>query len=289
MKAMRSAILILTVAGVAGCDGDVVSPAATGVEVGSAFATSSGTPGRLTVCSVPGVTEFSPNGATWGPAPSAGVLGAPYGAVLPGSSWIGPYLNSGTVAAVAPGTFYFRTSFTLPAGATGVSLSGMVHADNWATFSLNGTRFFAQPAAVEYSMFQDPPDLFSTSRGFVDGVNVVSATLVNAAGGADNVPSSTALDFCYTVSYVVPAAPTTPPTTPNPPSTGDGGRRDERGDRNDGDRHDRGDDDHGDRDRGDRDDHHDDDDRRDGRGDRDRRDGHDDRGGRDTKNSGGRD
>ena len=35
----------------------------------------------------------------------------PYGAVLPGSSWVGPFLNSGIVQASQPGTFFFRQTW----------------------------------------------------------------------------------------------------------------------------------------------------------------------------------
>jgi hypothetical protein len=197
MKAIRLAVTALSLSALAGCDGVVDAPVPTAEETLSVPTAAAPVPDEtITICSDPSRTELSYDGATWIPAFATGPQYAPYGTQIPGSTWVAPYPQAGIVS-VPPGTFFFRTAFTLPADVKNATLSGLVHADNQATFFLNGVQFFQQQPVVAYANFQDPVDAFSTSRDLVAGLNVVRVQLVN--GGTE--PSTTALDFCYTVSY----------------------------------------------------------------------------------------
>ena len=89
----------------------------------------------------------------------------------------------------------YETSFTLPAGATNVTLSVEVLADNRAEVSLNGIAFGAQSGCYGFS---GPPTTFTTTTGFVPGVNTLSFDVANP-GNCSAGPSG--LDFVATVTY----------------------------------------------------------------------------------------
>ncbi len=90
----------------------------------------------------------------------------------------------------------YETTFTLPAGATDAAVSVRVLADNRAEVSLNGTAFGAQEGCLG---FQGSPSTFSTTTGFVPGVNTLSFKVANPAEGCGAGPSG--LDFVATVTY----------------------------------------------------------------------------------------
>ena len=115
----------------------------------------------------------------------------------PGSNWISHSTEAATGQAASEATTY-ETTFTLPAGATSPTLSVTLHADNRATVSLNGTEFGSQPTGCPFSNFQGAPDTFSTSTGFVEGVNTLTITVENptSCGGGP-----TGLNFVATVNY----------------------------------------------------------------------------------------
>jgi hypothetical protein len=132
---------------------------------------------------------------------AATIVNSPYpgawAAAQPGSNWV----SQSTAAAAgqsASETATYETTFTLPAGATSPTLSVTLHADNRAIVSLNGTVFGSQPTGCPFSNFQGAPDTFSTSTGFVEGVNTLTITVENptSCGGGP-----TGLNFVATVSY----------------------------------------------------------------------------------------
>ena len=200
MKAIRMAlrfgVATLIIGALAACEGPLEAPVpvteSVSAPVAAALATES-----FTICSSPETTELSYDQVTWIPAFPGGPAFAPYGAQIPGSQWVGPYPAS-TMFSSAPNSYTFRTTFTLPADVRQATLSGAVHADNAATFYLNGEQFFEQSPVVAYANFQDPADEFFTRRDLVEGLNVVRVELIN--GGTE--PTTTGLDFCLTVSYV---------------------------------------------------------------------------------------
>jgi hypothetical protein len=202
MKSTRLRICVLALATLAACKGggETTAPVTESLSAPSAAAPATLT--SQTICSDPSTTELSYDGESWIPAFRAFPTDdqyAPYGTAAPGSVWVGPFPMSGITNQTEPGTYFFRTTFTLPEDVKNARLAGVVHADNQATFYLNGEQFFQQQPPIAYSSFQDPIDPFDTRRDLVDGLNVVRVQLVN--GGAN--PSTTALDFCYTVSYML--------------------------------------------------------------------------------------
>ena len=145
----------------------------------------------------------------------AWVIAHPAYTVIPGTNYVG--FNNvnclGSPSMAGAGSTVFETSFTLPAGATGVSLQLAVRADNGFMVALNGgTPFGTQwaypndPCGATFSGSAYPtPPSFTVTSGFVTGVNTVSFTVDNC-----NTPSSTGVDFIGTVSYnrasVLPAS-----------------------------------------------------------------------------------
>jgi hypothetical protein len=90
-----------------------------------------------------------------------------------------------------PGTSipqFFQTTFQVPQGCQGPTLTVAVHADNVATVFLNGTEIGSQPDLEDISNFQNPADLFTTAGPFLVGVN----TLTFRVG---NYTNKLALDF----------------------------------------------------------------------------------------------
>lgn len=110
------------------------------------------------------------------------------------SQWIS-YSPSGASGSPATLQTTYETTFTLPAGATNAALTVKVLADNRAELSLNGTVFGAQTGCFGFS---GPPSTFTTTIGFVPGVNTLSFNVANPSScGAG--PSG--LDFVATVTY----------------------------------------------------------------------------------------
>lgn len=168
-------------------------------------------------------TVCSGEGNGWVVTPKNPTWAAAVGA----SSWVGKTATSSTNYTRSAVDAY-TSSFTIPSGATGISISGKVLVDNDVTIAVNGNARF-------YSTFPgagDPPptyvypvglpdnrtfpnfttvggNSFGTSAGFTTGNNTVTFTVYNDDNKnppADNNPSG--LSFCYDVSYT-PAPPVT--------------------------------------------------------------------------------
>jgi hypothetical protein len=142
-------------------------------------------------------------------------------------TYVGPSPTSnvnytpGPVNPTSYGTYV--STFTLPAGATGVSISGNVLVDNDVTLNVNGNATFfgtfpggGNPGAFLYPAnapdnrtlpnFQTAGGLaFGTNAGFVGGNNTVNFVVFNDNNpNTANVPANTnptGLSFCYTVTY----------------------------------------------------------------------------------------
>jgi hypothetical protein len=90
-----------------------------------------------------------------------------------------------------PGTSipqFFQTTFQVPQGCQGPTLTVAVNADNVATVFLNGIQIGTQPDVEDHASFQNPPDLFTSSGPFLVGIN----TLTFRVG---NYTNQLALDF----------------------------------------------------------------------------------------------
>ena len=133
------------------------------------------------------------------------------------SQWIS-YSPNGAGGSPATLSTTYETTFTLPAGATSPELSVTLRADNRAAVSLNGTEFGAQGGCFG---FQGTAATFSTTTGFVAGVNTLRFTVANPAECSAG-PSG--LNFVATVTYEevtdrdedgVPDAADNCPDTPN--------------------------------------------------------------------------
>ena len=111
------------------------------------------------------------------------------------SQWVS-YSPGGANGSPATLQTTYETTFTLPAGATNASLTVEVLADNRAELSLNGTVFGAQTGCFGFS---GPPSTFTTTTGFVSGVNTLSFDVANPAAGCGAGPSG--LDFVATVTF----------------------------------------------------------------------------------------
>lgn len=110
------------------------------------------------------------------------------------SQWVS-YAPGGASGSPSTLATTYETSFTLPAGATNVALSVSVLADNRAEVSLNGIALGAQSGCYGFS---EPASTFTTTSGFVPGVNTLSFDVANPANcGAG--PSG--LDFVATVTF----------------------------------------------------------------------------------------
>ncbi|MEK6321317.1 MAG: hypothetical protein AABN33_06495 [Acidobacteriota bacterium] len=90
-----------------------------------------------------------------------------------------------------PGTSipqFFQTTFQVPAGCQGPTLTVAVHADNVATAFLNGIQIGTQPDVENVASFHNPAELFTSAGPFLVGVN----TLTFRVG---NYSNQLALDF----------------------------------------------------------------------------------------------
>lgn len=83
---------------------------------------------------------------------------------------------------------FFQTTFQVPAGCNGPTLTVALHADNVGTVFLNGTQIGTQQDLEIVANFQDPADVFTTTGPFLVGVN----TLTFKVGNYTNL---LALDF----------------------------------------------------------------------------------------------
>ena len=128
-----------------------------------------------------------------------------YAAPIGDGAWIGPVPINPEVGAqfvIDHGTYEFQTKFSLPLGARGEKLSGSVHADDRAIFSLNGVEFFRQGLDF-YPNHDEPAETFSVQSGFLPGENTVTIDLVNTYpfwAPESTGPDAAALTFCYTVT-----------------------------------------------------------------------------------------
>lgn len=135
--------------------------------------------------------SFSGNGE---PRPATIVSTHPAWALpLSPSKWVS---HSSSAAGGESSTY--QTTFTLPAGATSRTLSVTLHADNRAIVSLNGTVFGSQPTGCPFENFQGSPDTFSTSTGFVEGLNTLTIVVENPSACGSG---PTGLNFVATVTY----------------------------------------------------------------------------------------
>lgn len=138
----------------------------------------------------------------------AWVVAHPAYTVIPGTNYVGfdntNCLGWGSVGGAGATTF--RTQFTVPAGATNVSLQLSVRADNGFTVSLNGGSPFATDApypfppcgATFYGPAYPTAPTFTVGSGFATGVNTLDFVVDNCG-----TPGSTGLDFLGTVTYTL--------------------------------------------------------------------------------------
>lgn len=158
-----------------------------------------------------GLAAICAAGNSTGPA---WVVAHPAYTVIPGTNYVG-FNNTncwGWPTLGGTGSTVFRTTFTLPAGATGVSLQLSVRADNGFMVDLNGGTLFGtsyaypnDPCGATFSggAYPTAPS-FTLTTGFVPGVNTLDFTVDNCV-----TASSTALDFLGMVSYTpAPVLPT---------------------------------------------------------------------------------
>lgn len=141
-----------------------------------------------------------------------GVWAAP----ITGSVWVGKTATAGTVGRPRLGNDVYTTSFSVPAGATNIAISGNVLADNDVVINGGGGQILSTgvgpyPAntpdassTTNFTTVGGQP--FSRNTGFVAGSeNSVTFTVYNDDDpNANGNPSG--LSFCYTVTYT--AAPT---------------------------------------------------------------------------------
>jgi hypothetical protein len=116
-----------------------------------------------------------------------------YAAALPHSVWVA----ENTSGESPFGDRQYRTTFSLPSDAAGITMSGEVMADNHAAVSLNGTQIFEQPERFVMENFTEAHP-FSATSGFTPGAaNTLSFTVWNG----DEPLGAAALNFCVTVTY----------------------------------------------------------------------------------------
>jgi hypothetical protein len=115
---------------------------------------------------------------------------------IPGANWISVQANGNGPDNT---TNIYSTSFTLPVGFTGPSLSISILADDQATVFLNGHFVGGQPFPNTNPNYTNPPSVFSTSNAafFLTGQNVLEITSFNQ----NDVPPTnpTGIDFIATV------------------------------------------------------------------------------------------
>jgi hypothetical protein len=128
------------------------------------------------------------------------------------SEWISPLVNqsnSNTSGVAAAGSVTYVTTFTLPTGFTGASLSITLLADDWATISLNGnSAFYTGSNAGQWTT-----DNVVTISGAVlselqAGTNTLQFVVANTGnGGSDAGGHSTGLDAQVSLGYSASAVP----------------------------------------------------------------------------------
>ena len=120
----------------------------------------------------------------------------PLYSLIPGTNYISSSADSTGFPFT---TVRYRTTFQLPEGFSGPSITVDIHADNAATIFLNGTQIGQQTQAEIPPNFQDPAESYSTSSAslFHSGTNVMEFDIRNF-----NDP--TAFDYRAVVSYTAP-------------------------------------------------------------------------------------
>lgn len=110
-----------------------------------------------------------------------------YAAPIGTSTWVSPNPQRSGASAT------MRTSFTVPPDAVAPTLSGLMHADNWAAVNVNGTTVASQPQSCQLvDNFRDPPEPFSAPLH--PGANTLTFEL-------HNCDEPIGLDFEAAVSY----------------------------------------------------------------------------------------
>jgi hypothetical protein len=114
---------------------------------------------------------------------------------IPGANWISVQADG---SGPANSTNIYRTSFTLPLGFTGPSLSISILADDQAVVFLNGHFVGGQPFPNVNPNYTNPPSAFSTTNPafFLTGQNVLEIRSFNQPGGFTN---PTGIDFSAVV------------------------------------------------------------------------------------------
>ena len=110
--------------------------------------------------------------------------------------------RTSTLVIQPAGTTTFRTTFTLPVGSSGFSLSIAVHADNAASIRLNGQSAGGHTSLSSPSNFQGSPETFVVGNAsyFVIGTNVLEIDLTNQLSDF-GMPTVSALDYQATVQF----------------------------------------------------------------------------------------
>ena len=140
--------------------------------------------------------------------------------VIPGTNYLSA---SPDLTLPAPGITRYRTLFQLPQGFSNASLVLQVHADNAATFFLNGVQIGQQVQMDTWDNFQDPAESFAVNDSslFKGGTNVLEIEVLEIGG-------ITALDYAAQVKYSTSNTLAVPldikPTScPNPLKVGERG------------------------------------------------------------------
>lgn len=124
----------------------------------------------------------------------------PLYSVIPGTRWVS---DASIGSARQHTTTLFRTTFTLPEGATSGSITVCLHSDNATQLVLNGTVIGSQPQAEIVPNFQNPAECYTATGPFLTGTNTLVFVVRNFSGPMG-------LDYRAEVTYVhrVNAPPT---------------------------------------------------------------------------------
>lgn len=114
---------------------------------------------------------------------------------IPGANWIGVQADGNGPSNT---TNIYRTSFTLPVGFTGPSISISILADDQAVVFLNGHFVGAQSFPASPPNYNNPPSVFSTANAaqFLTGANILEIRCFNQPGVQ---PNPTGIDFSAVV------------------------------------------------------------------------------------------
>jgi hypothetical protein len=92
----------------------------------------------------------------------------------PNSQWITPTTDASDN--VAPGTYTYTTTFSLPVGFTDAMLSGQWATDNSGAMSLNGGPTVSTTPDAGFTAFTP----FTIASGFVPGTNTITFSVLNS-------------------------------------------------------------------------------------------------------------